>query len=138
MGKFSVNIAALDQAASELSATIDELESIIVTYNALHTRMGESWDGAASEAFLNGMMRNREKMRESFRALLSYRSAIKKLAQKLRDMDEEEERLIRMMESLGTLGGLVNRNRKKSGGTVYKGSSKLQEGLGLSLDGALK
>lgn len=98
MANLRADINALQGVKSQVQTQIQDLESNIVTLNEVLYALKDIWDGSASKAFLESMLRYRQKAIDAMNCLVEYRDYIGKVITQLEELDRIEQEAIRRLQ----------------------------------------
>lgn len=95
MAKIKIDENALRANAIALNARISELQSLNNRLNELIARIGDSWDGQASVAFINRMTAQAAKAKKMEEVLQEYKNYVESTVEKFTTLDNSAASRIR-------------------------------------------
>lgn len=103
MARIKVDSTALRSKASEITSQIQQLQGLNDRLDALITRIGDSWEGEASRAYINMMSRYANQAKNMIAVMDEFRSYAQKAADEFDAQDRNGANRVRF--SLGGGGG---------------------------------
>lgn len=99
MSKIKVDIQGLRENASTLDGAVSEMDALYSRLNSLIAQLEATWDGAASEAYVDRLRKDARKVKDAAAITKEFARYGRKTAEKFEAID----RANKLMESL--LGG---------------------------------
>lgn len=104
MSKINVDIQGLRENAMILDGTVSEMEAVYNRLTALIAQLEATWDGAASEAYVNRLRKDAKKVMEAVSITKEFAKYGRKTAEKFEAID----RANKMIESnIGTVRSIL-------------------------------
>ena len=95
MAKIKIDENALRANAIALNTRISDLQALNNRLDALIIRIGDSWDGSASEAYIARITEQAAKAKQMVKILQEYKNYVETTVQKFTDLDSRAASRIR-------------------------------------------
>ena len=110
MAKINVDIQGLRDNAATLDGAVSEMEVIYNRLNSLIAQLEATWDGAASEAYINRLRRDANKVMDAASITKEFAKYGRRTAEKFEAID----RANKLLESaLGSAGSVLKGGKKR-------------------------